>query len=311
MIIFLYGIDSYRSKQKLDEIVAQYKNVRKSGLNLLQLDAGDMDFAEFYQQFKITSMFAEKKLVVLKNLFAAKAFQEAFLEELKQLEAMEDIIVVYESDEPDQRVKLFKTLLKTCKCQEFAALEPKQLKAWVQKEFEKLGQASNLDAIDLLVSYVGTDSWRLHQEIQKLAAYKQGQTLKKDDVEQLVRPSITMDIFKTIDALAQKNKRQAMMLVAKHLDGGDNVLYLLSMIAFQFKNLLIVKELVEKQMMYASIAKKSGLHPFVVKKTYQQCHQFTMQELKNIYRAIFQTDLDIKTGKIEPETALDLLVSQI
>jgi DNA polymerase III delta subunit len=53
------------------------------------------------------------------------------------------------------------------------------------------------------------------------------------------------------------------------------------------------------------------LHPFVVKKSYQQANKFTLQELKKIYQKIFKADLDIKTGKITPETALDLLLTEI
>ncbi len=311
MIIFLYGADSYRSRQKLDEIISQYKSVRKSGLNLLHMDAEKIGFTEFFGTFRAVGMFAEKKLVVLKNIFADKKFQDDFLGELKTLQALPDIIVVYEPGEVDQRLKLFKQLVKEAKCQEFSVLAPAQLKSWVQKEFAARGQKANLDAIDMLVQYVGQDSWRLHNEIKKLADYKHGQTVKKDDVVHMVRPAIELDIFKTIDALAQKNKKQAMVLIAKHIDEGENVLYLLSMIAFQFKNLLTVKELAQKGMMYESIVKKSGLHPFVVKKTYLQCHQFTLEELKKIYRRIFKADTDIKTGKIEPETALDLLVGSL
>ena len=59
------------------------------------------------------------------------------------------------------------------------------------------------------------------------------------------------------------------------------------------------------------IAKKSGLHPFVVKKTYYAVQQFTFKELQEIYQKIFKIDLEIKTGKIEPATALDLLVSEL
>ena len=311
MIIFLYGADSYRSKQKLNEIIEQYKKIRKSGLNLLRVDAAQTDFMEFFGHFRAVGMFAEKKLVVLENLFSAKQFQEDFLQELKTLQEMQDIILVHEDGEPDARLKLFKALLKTCKCQEFKLLDAKNLKLWAQQELQILNAKINMDALDLLVSYTGPDCWRLHQEIKKLADYKQSAAIKKEDVELMVRQSITLDIFKTIDALAAKNKKQALLLLRKHLDEGENVLYLMSMIAFQFKNLLIVKELAEKGMMYATIVKKSGLHPFVVKKTYYACSQFSFNDLKRIYRSIFQTDLDIKTGKVEPETALDLLVAGI
>ena len=52
-------------------------------------------------------------------------------------------------------------------------------------------------------------------------------------------------------------------------------------------------------------------HPYVIKKTIQQARSFSLSELKKIYQKIFQVDLGIKTGKIEPETALDLFVAEI
>lgn len=309
MIIFLYGPDSYRSKQKLNEIVRHYKEVRKSGLNLSYIDASEANFTDFFNHFKISSMFAETKLVIVKDIFYNKKFQEDFSEEIKNIESFKDIVVIYESDAVDQRLKLFKTLTKECKSQEFVMLEGVSLRNWVQKQFG--AQKVNLDALNLLINYVGNDLWQLSGEIQKLTQYKNGALIKKEDVGLLVRSKTETDIFKTIDALATKDKKQALSLLQKHLDAGDTPLYLLTMIAFQFKNLLVVKELAEKGLMYNSIVKKSGLHPFVVKKNYFQCGQFTIPQLKKIYHKIFQCDLDIKTGKIEAETGLELLISQI
>lgn len=311
MIIFLYGDDAYRAREKLNEIVVQYKAVKKSALNLIYIDAKETDFTDFYNHFKISSMFAQTKLIVVKNLFADKIFQEDFVKEIKKLQSLKDVILVHEPQAPDQRLKLFKVLLKEVKCQEFKLLDGKDIKTWAQKEVEKLGGKINNDALDLLVSYVGSDLWRLAGELQKLVNYKTGTIIKKMDVELMVRPNLQTDIFKTIDALAQKNSNLALTLLHKHLAGDDNPLYLLSMIAFQFKNLLVVKELSEKGLMYASIVKQSGLHPFVVKKSYFLCRQFSLEELKNIYKQIFQIDSDIKIGKIEAETALDMFVSSI
>ena len=83
------------------------------------------------------------------------------------------------------------------------------------------------------------------------------------------------------------------------------------MIAYQFRNFLIIKELIEKGSPYANIAKKSGLHPFVIKKNYYLCNQFSLPQLKKIYQKIFLIDSSIKTGKVDAETALDLLISEI
>ena len=74
---------------------------------------------------------------------------------------------------------------------------------------------------------------------------------------------------------------------------------------------LIIKELVDKNMPYYLISKETGIHPYVVKKTYPQVQQFTLLELKKIYQKIFEVDSSIKTGKIDAEMALDLLITRI
>ena len=162
-----------------------------------------------------------------------------------------------------------------------------------------------------MVSFVGNDLWQLSNEVKKLVNYKPKDKIELKDVEFLVRPKIETDIFKTIDAIAQKNKKRAITLIHKHLEKGDNPLYLLSMINFQFRNLLIIKDLIEKHKPYPVILKISKLHPFVVKKNWQLANQFTLNDLKKIYQKIFQIDLSIKTGKLKPEIALDLFIMEI
>jgi len=309
MIYFLYGPDSFRSRQKLNEIIEGYKKVHKSGLNLIYIDAREVDFKNFYSNFKITSMFAEKKLIILKNVFLAKSvkFQEEFLANLKTIKELKDIVIIYEDDAVDQRTKFFKELKKKVKCQEFEVLQPAMVAKWIFAEFGNKGIKINADANALLLSFAGNNLWRLSNEINKLANYKKNGIITKEDIELLVKPNIESDIFKTIDALASKNKKEALALLHKHLDNGDNILYLFSMIAYQFRNLLTIKELMEKRKSLSG----SGLHPFVVKKTSYLCGSFNLDQLKDIYQKIFEIDSDIKTGKIDAELALDLFVSQI
>ena len=156
-------------------------------------------------------------------------------------------------------------------------------------------------------------------EIKKLVAYKTGHNqittvtklcpeIEREDVELLVKSKIEIDIFKTIDAIAAKNKKRALKLLKAHLEKGDSPLYLLSMINFQFRNLLIIKDLIEKNLSPYSF---TNLHPYVIKKSISLLGKFSFSELKKIYQKIFEVDLDIKTGKIEPEMALDLLITEI
>ena len=315
MIIFLYGQDTYRMKEKLKEIIESYKKIHKSGLNLRYFDclkktAEDV-FTNLKDEIRQASMFKEKKLAIITSPFSSSEFKEKFLEKGKDFLRLEDIILFYEEEKIAKNDSLFKFLKKNVKCQEFEPLSGQKLKNWVKKEFGKYKIEITSGVVEKLCEYVGNDLWKMSNEVRKLANFKPKEIIKIEDIEILVKPRIETDIFKTIDAIAQKNKKQALKLLHKHLEKGDSPLYLLSMVSFQFRNLLIVKDFIEHYVPYNVILKKSGLHPFVVKKSYYQSQKFSFPELKKIYQNIFQVDLDIKTGKIESEVALDLLIAEI
>jgi len=310
MIIFLYGEDTFRSSQKLNEIISHYKEIHKSGLNLRFVDLEKEDFQGFKNEAKTISMFDEKKLIVLKHVFLNKEFQEDFLENSKYFINSEDVVLFFEEGVPENK-KFFKFLEKKAKSQEFKILEGYQLKNWIRKEFEKYKARIEINALDQLIEFVGNDLWQMENEIKKLSSFKNGKTIKKEDVEVLVKSKIETDIFETIESLASKNKKKALELIHQHLEKGDSPLFLLSMINFQFRNLLIIKDLIEKGKPYYAFQKITGLHPFVIKKSSFQAQRFSLQELKKIYQKIFQADLNIKTGKLDPQTALDLFIAEI
>jgi DNA polymerase-3 subunit delta len=311
MIIFLYGSDTYRSRQKLNEIVEGYKKSHKTGLNLKWFEGENLEFEELKNEIQQASIIAGKKMLILKNVFSDSIFKEKFLKSSKNFINLKDLILFYEEKEVKETDSLFKFLKKSGKCQKFDSLEGQNLKSWIKKEFDAWKVRVEPAAIDRLVNFVGGDSWRLSNEIRKLAAYQKDGVVDSKDVGLLVKPGIETDIFKTIDALAQKNKKLALELLHKHLTRGDSPLYLLSMVNFQFRNLLEVKGLAEKNCTYEKILKETKLHPYVVRKSLWQSQKFTLPELKKIYRKIFKVDYDIKTGKMEPATALDLLITEI
>jgi len=313
MIIFIYGEDSYRSRRKLNELIEEYKKKNPNTLRLSFFDCEEenISLGDLQDQVRQYLMFKEKKLMVIINLFSSVKLKNDFAKKINSFLNSSDIIIVYEANSVKASDLLLKSLKQSAKYQECKNLTRSQLKSWAKEEFNNFKVFIDSQALDLLLDWIGEDLWWLSNEIQKLANYKKGKNITIADVKLLVKPKIETDIFKTIDAIAQKNKKQALNLLYQHLENGDSPLYLLSMIGYQFRNLLIVKELIEKNKPYSLIIKKSGLHPFVVQKSYFQSRQFSFSELKKIYQKIFQVDFDVKTGKIEQETALDLLVAGI
>ncbi len=312
MIIFLYGKDTYRLQQKLKEIETQYRKIHKSGLDLEKFDALQIEFREFWDKLFQRSMFSRKKLFFLENLFSNPEFKKEFLKKIEQVAKSEDVVVVLEKQELPKKDKLFLGLKKQAKSQEFLPLTGQKLRQRIEREINKQGMGIERGALEKLIDFVGDDSWRLANELQKLIHFKKdAKIIKEEDIELLVRPKVETDIFKTIAAVAQKEKGRALSLLQKHLQKGDSPIYLLSMISFQFRNLLIASALRERGKTLDDFLRLKICHPYAARKSWQTSAGFNLSQLKKIYQRIFEADLNIKIGKAAPEEGLKTLIAQI
>ncbi len=308
MIILLHGKDTYRSKRKLEEIIEEYKKKYKSGLNIIFLEEKET-FKDLCDYDKQASMFGEKKLVVVRKVFSSESTKNDFFENYEKIIISENIFVLYEEGEIKENDRLLKAFLEEkgkIMIQEFQPLSGKKLFSWIKKEFESSGAKADTDAIYRLQEATGEDLWRIKNEMEKLALYKK--RIKKEDVDYMVNIGVEINIFQTIDAIAEKRKKDALLLLYDHLQKGDNPLYILSMITYQFRNLISVSDLVERKYSYDAAKSKSGLHHFVFGKTYKQVKLFSSEELKRKYNSLFEMDLKAKTGQIDPVLALHLIL---
>ena len=296
-------------KEKLKEIIEGYKKAGKTGFNLIRLDCAKekgQSFKILKETLKQDSMFKEKKLVVAENSLADESFAENFIKE-KYFETSDDIIILCQ----EGRVKksaFVKFLEKKAKSQKFDFLSGQKLKDWVRKEFSGYGSKITPEAENLLIIFCGSDLWRLSGEINKLVFYKNKNQATEEDVRLLIRSNVEADIFKTIDAIGQKDKKLALDCIKKHLEKGDSSLYIFSMINYQFRNLILAKSFGSFS---PELARASGMHPYVAKKASYQAFQFTWQELKKIYQKLFSLDLRIKTGEIASDSAIEIFISEI
>jgi DNA polymerase-3 subunit delta len=272
MVIFLFGEDTYRLKEKLIEIIEEYKKKNTSGFNLRFLDAKEIILDDLKSELLSISMFKEKKLVVLSNVFSASKFKEDFLDRGEALFDSSNILIIYESGSVSQKEKLTTFLKKKAKTEEFKPLRVDQVKRFIKKKLEQ--KEINDDALSLLIDYCSNDLWKISKEIEKLINYSKNK-ISKEDIELLVSPVYDNNIFETIDAIAKKEKKRAVKLLKRHIENGDSVPYLLTMIAYQLRNIISVKS-----------SKKVAMNPFVLNKSLSQANNFSMEELINMYEKV-------------------------
>lgn len=329
MILFFYGEDNYRLKQKLKQLKEKFISASLGDTNLAVLDGKKATYDEIVRQTMAMPFLAKSRLVIVENLLkeSKKDITDKVIDLLKKVPES-TVLVFVEDNMPDKRTSLFKKLNQPKISQEFKLLEGAELANWVKSEAKNRGAEIEPAAVNKLIEYCGNDLWRIANELDKLTVYRLPFTEKEDgerssvngepilvkDIELLVRPQIQTDIFALIEAVSAKNLPKSLRELHNLLENGEAELYLLTMIVYQFRNILIAKDLVNRsngRLSQYDLAKSAGLHPFVAQKTLYQAKNYEIGELKKIYRTLLENDRDIKTGRIEPQTALDLMVTKL
>lgn len=319
MTIFIYGEDKYQARQKLNEIKNDFLTKNKSKLNLICFDDSNFDFAKIKEAVLVNTFFSDKKLVILENVLSKgkKDLQEKVVELLDKNKISKDFIVVFfENLKFDSRKKLFKKLIKADQVFVFNLLNFSELNNWIINEVKKRGGLIDKMAMNKLASFVGADLFRLSKEIDKLIAYTNiGEGGKKQisnvDIDLLVRAKLDDNIFSFTEALGKGDKKMALKLLHEQLVLDNDLNYFLSMMVFQFRNLIRVKDLASKNFNQYQIAKMAKIHPYAVLKSLEAARNFKIDGLADIYDKLFRLERGLKTGKINVMLEMDRFIVEL
>lgn len=190
MIIFLYGPDDYRREEKKRWYVEEFKK-KYSGLSAGSFDLADSTLrpslgqaASPLERLKIflrgESLFEEKKLAVLENLYEAE--EKTIIETLQSfVDKKSTIIVCSERKKP---AKAFDVLLeKPSVVEKFEYLAGAEWAAFVRAEAKMIGVTFDAAAAQFLAEVYQGNSWGLVTELQK--ARSMGKEVGRKDLEAL------------------------------------------------------------------------------------------------------------------------------
>lgn len=185
------------------------------------------------------------------------------------------------------------------------------LESWIKKRVQGMDVKISGEAVTLLANFIGNQLRLLANELDKLATYVgAGHTIEAAHIRLLSAQVQEARIFDLTDALAQRNRTEALNLLHDLLADGQHPLALLPIITSQVRSLLLVKELATSGLRAAQIATAMGTPPFIVEKTLRNIGKFSTAQLENTYRHLLATDAALKRSRLTPEMALDLLVVQ-
>ncbi|MEA3272648.1 MAG: DNA polymerase III subunit delta [Patescibacteria group bacterium] len=318
MIILLYGDDSYRARQKLNQLIIAFRDKHDpSNLNLSKIDGSKITFEELSKHFSSIPFLAKKRMVVVENFLGKKL--ENPKEIIEYLLHVQDSIIVFFETKDLKKNAFVKSLSRKKKGEihiyDYPLLRGYGLKQWICDEVKNLSVDIQPVAVEILIQNIGSDLWRMSNELQKLSAYCLGRNMiTSKDVQLMISNKLEDNIFKLTDALGDKNTKTSLRIFRDMLElESDKDQYILTMLVRQFRILLETKSFLDekKNATRDDVAKKFKLHPFVASKSLVQAKKFELDELKKIYAKILEFENKQKTGFIKPALMFDLLAMKL
>jgi DNA polymerase-3 subunit delta len=323
-VYIFHGDDEFSIAQAVDSLKSKLGNSGAASLDISQLDGQSDSLHELEAAAFALPFMAERRVVVyqhpLTNL-SSEPLQEKFKRTLERIPVTTALVIIV-----DQVLTPWKSREKgnfhwleawandhpeIVYIRRYEAQKGGAMVHWIQERAQALGGELEVQAATLLANQVGEDKRLADNELQKLLAYvNYARQIDRDDVIYLTPSAGETNVFAMVDALGNRNDKQASKLLHQLLDRFEPE-YIFAMVVRQFRLLLLAKEIVESGGDSAEIVKKLRLHPFVAGKLVDQSRGFSLEGLEEIYHKLVDIDEAIKTSRVDTRLALDTLIASL
>jgi DNA polymerase-3 subunit delta len=237
-----------------------------------------------------------------------RAFAQGLADYVPHLPEATDLVILVE-EQLDAAHPLVKAARQYGSVRVFVPPKGPQLEDWLTRRATASGAHLAPDAARVLTAEVGENLRVLASEVDKLSTYAgTGGTIRSEDVHALVPHTGAARVFDLTDALARRDRTRALALLHELLAAGESPLGIVALTAYQTRTLMQVKSLAERGLRAPQIASTAGMSPFVVEKSLALARQLTFTQLEAAHRGLLAIDTGLKSSRMTPEMALDLLV---
>lgn len=186
----------------------------------------------------------------------------------------------------------------------------RDIRLWVAGEFAKTGMTISSDVMEHFIERYDGNLQVMTSEIDKLKLYIKAcgkNRIDILDVDEIGSPDFKGSIFDIVDALSKNDAQEAFRLLDLLITQKQPVPFISFMIARHIKQLITAKDLGDTN----EIIKKMKVLPFVANKLFYQAKNFTFETLEDLYDKCYETDLAVKTSKMQDRLALETLFASM
>jgi DNA polymerase-3 subunit delta len=320
------GDDEFAIDESITQLTNHLGDATIAGMNTTHLDGRSTSLAQLKDAVAAVPFLASKRLVILTHptaRYKEKASQDEFLSYLEAAKPSAKLVLVafeFLTDERHRRDGRLNWL-------EGWAVSPEQEKRvyvrhhvrpngasmvkWIQDHVKALGGQMTTQAAVSLASQVGDDTRLASQEVSKLLTYVNfARPLEPDDVEHLTPLSAKIGNFDLVNAIRDRNQRKAQSLLHRSLEDDDPI-YIFQRIVSQIRSLLIGREIYDEHGTVNDFPRSLKISYYPARLALEGAPRFSAKFLDLIYHRLLDLDESIKTGQIDADLALELLVIEL
>ena len=314
MIYLFHGKNNYLSSREAKSLLDKLKDKRESqkkSVEMITIDASISPFEKVVNEVETPSFFNNHKIVFLKRPSSnnKKSSMNDWILELSERTNKGDLdLILWENQKVRSNSKIIKSLDKNV--WESPELKPRSFSKWARDEIKDEKFQMENDAIDILSQRVNYDPERFSNEINKISLLKK-RKITVQDIEVITPDTLEHNVWDFIDSLNSGDKEKSSQGLNSLIEQGNDPHFILSMISRNIRIMLLTKVLGLKNLSSSEIAKEIGTHPFVISKIKAKSKNIDLKRIKKIYEKLVSIDYTTKTGQIDIELALNLLISVI
>nr|WP_263325665.1 DNA polymerase III subunit delta [Neobacillus sp. Marseille-Q6967] len=320
-IYLLYGTEAFLINETKQQLLNQVLNEEEKDFNFSAYDLEETPIELALEDAETFPFLGEKKVIFLHNpgfLTAEKTKDKIdhnvsrFEAYLKEPAPYTVLVISAPYEKLDERKKITKELKRTAVTVEAKKLNEPELKNWIKDRAKGNGISFDPDALELLITLVGTNMFMIASEIDKLSLYAgDNKTIPASTVENLVSRSLEQNIFTLIEKVVQRRLEDALRIYYDLLKQNEEPIKILALIAGQFRLIYQVKELSRRGYGQQQIAGYLKTHPFRVKLAAGQANKFTDEELTRLMALLADADYQMKTGGMNKSLLVEMLLFKL
>ncbi len=305
-VYLFYGEEPYLKQQYREKLQAALLPTEDT-MNFSRFAGRGVSIREIIDLGETLPFFAPRRVILLEDTGFFKNKCEELADYLKEMP--EHLCMIFSESEVDKRSRMYKAVQKAGRVCECKRQEEKALMRWVLsilgKEKKKITQRD----MELFLTKTGNDMGNIRMELQKLLDYTMGrEVIAREDIEAVCVTQTSSRIFEMVRAVAEKNQKKALELYGDLLQLREPPMRILYLMARQFYQLLLTKELLAEGHDRQEIAGKLGLHTFVARSYISLAGKYTMEALREAVRDFADGEEQVKTGRLGDTLSVELLI---